>query len=91
MEYGKFHLTWKERHVATRAALAGCEVTTPLELFILMGGDPDGFTDEIDQECRSSLRAHGYKAEMVAVTFFGPLELRWLRHGLWPEDDQWPA
>ncbi|WGM37520.1 hypothetical protein [Caulobacter sp. NIBR1757] len=85
------YLTWRGRHAATRQALAGMEITTPLELFVLMGGDPDQFTAEIEKEAMADLRAHGYRPENVAVRFYGPLECRWLRHDHWPEDDQWPT
>jgi hypothetical protein len=91
MEPYVYPLTWSERHKATRAALAGCEVVTPLELFIFMGGDPDQFTPEDESDCCADLRAHGYRREMVPVRFYGPLEERWVRHEHWPEDDQWPA
>ena len=84
-------LTWRGRHTATRAALAGMEITTPLELFLVMGGDVDQFDDEADSGARADLRSHGYKPEMVAIRFYGPLEERGLRHEHWPEDDQWPA
>lgn len=85
------YLTWRGRHQATRAALAGMEITTPRELFIVMGGDFDDFDDEIDKACRADLRAHGYRPEKIAVKFYGPLEERWVRHEHWAEDDRWPA
>lgn len=91
MEPFTYPLTWRERHGATRAALAGCEITTPLELFIFMGGDPDEFTPDDESDCCADLRGHGYRREMVPVRFYGPLEERWVRHERWPEDDQWPA
>lgn len=84
-------LTWAARHTATRAALAGMEITTPLELYIFMGGDPDVVTERELKEAQADLRAHGYRPEMVPVRFYGPLQERWVRREHWPEDDQWPA
>lgn len=60
------------------------------ELDAFVRGDPDDFTSEIGNDCRADLRAHGYRPEMIPVRFYGPLELRWVRHEHWPEDDQWP-
>lgn len=91
MAYGDYHLTWRARHAATRAALAGEPVVKPIELFVYMGGMVDDFTPEIERACVADLRAHGYRPEMVAVEFYGPLQERWVRHEHWPEDDQWPA
>jgi hypothetical protein len=89
VEYGVYHLTWKARHDATRAALAGEPVVTPLELFIYMGGDPDQFTPAIDRDCCADLRQHGYRPEKVPIKFYGTLETRWVRHVHWAEDEQW--
>jgi hypothetical protein len=90
MEYGRIYLTYRARHEATRAMLAGMPVMTALEMFIFMGGDPDKFSSEIEKQCISDLKAHGYKYERVPIQFYGPLEWRWVRHEHWPEDDQWP-
>ena len=90
MEYGKVYLTGRARHAAVRAALAGEPMVTPKELCIYMGINYDDITEELEDEAARDLRSHGYKREMVAIRFYGPLEERWVRHEHWPEDDQWP-
>ncbi|WP_374577380.1 hypothetical protein [Phenylobacterium sp.] len=83
-----YPITWSARYKAVRAALAGCEVTTPKELCIFMGVDFDDVTSRMESEAARDLRAHGYRREMVPINFYGPLEERWVRHERWPEDAQ---
>ena len=89
MEFGEYHLTWQARYDEIRKALAGEPVMTPLELCIYMGMDYDEVTEEMQDDACRDLRAQGYRREMVPIRFYGPLEERWVRHDVWPEDVEW--
>lgn len=84
-----YPITWASRDKAVRAALAGVEVTTPMQLCIYMGIAFDDVTEEMQDEAICDLRALGYRREMVPIKFYGPLEERWVRHERWPEDAQY--
>jgi len=88
MEPHSYPITWRAREREVRTALAGMEVTTPLELCLLMGIDYDDVTKAMEGEAARDLRAHGYRREAVPMKFYGPLEERWVRHEHWPEDAQ---
>ena len=64
-----YPITWSARYKAVRAALAGCEVTTPKELCIFMGVDFDDVTSRMESEAARDLRAHGYRREMVPINW----------------------
>lgn len=83
------HLTYSDRDVALRKAMAGEQVLRPIELFIFMGGDPDNFRDQDARECVRILRRFGYKPDRAALSFWESVERVFIRTDRWPEDDYW--
>lgn len=72
-----------------RRQLAGAFQTTPIELFIFLGGDYEQFNERDQALMEWHLRTHGY-AERQVTQFCGrPAVTKWCRTSIWPEDRQW--
>lgn len=87
-EEGNF-MTPRVRYRLMREALAGEQIVTELEAFVLCGGDPDHFDDEARRQAEQDLDVLGYKRRPVAVGVYGRPKPRWVREDSWLEDELW--
>jgi hypothetical protein len=69
--------------------LAGVFKTTPMELFIHLGGALDQFDDNAKQAMEMHLRAFGYSEKTYRPFSWSPECTAWTRAKQWPEDKVW--
>lgn len=87
-EEGHF-MTPRVRYQAMRKALAGEQIVTALEAFVLCGGDPDHFDDEARRQVEHDLDVLRYKLRTVAIGVYARPLPRWVRDDPWMEDELW--
>lgn len=72
-----------------KRALAGVFETTPLELFVHLGGRAEEFDDDARHMMRWHLRSLGYEETETRPLCWSPPRVVWRRKRRWPEDDIW--
>ncbi len=87
-EEGNF-MTPRVRYRVMREALAGEQIVTALEAFILCGGDPEHFDDEARRQVEQDLDVLSYRLRPVAIGVYGRPMPRWVRDDPWMEDELW--
>ncbi|WP_380785649.1 hypothetical protein [Sphingomonas sp. R86521] len=87
-EEGNF-LTPRRRYCAIREALAGEQIVTPLEAFILCGGDPDDFDEGARHRVEADLQVLRYEPRTIAMGVYGKPKPMWVRDDPWNEDEAW--
>ena len=72
-----------------RRALAGVFETTPMGLFVYLGGKPEDFDDGTEVMMEWHLRALGYERREYRPLCWTPVRVAWVRKQRWPEDGLW--
>src|SRR5574340_966026 len=72
-----------------RRALAGVFETTPMCLFVYLGGKPEDYDRQTEWMMEWHLRSLGYERQEYRPMCWAPVKVAWFRRRRWPEDGPW--
>lgn len=72
-----------------RRALAGVFETTPMGLFVYLGGRPEHYDDRIEAMMEWYLRSLGYERQECRRLCWAPVKVAWFRRRRWSEGGPW--
>jgi len=72
-----------------RRALAGVFETTPMGLFVYLGGKSEDYDSGTKAMMGWHLRSLGYERQEFRPLCWAPPKVAWLRRRRWPEDGPW--
>jgi hypothetical protein len=72
-----------------RRVLAGVFETTPMGLFVYLGGKPEDYDSVTEAMMEWHLRSLGYERQEYRPLCWVPAKVAWFRRQRWPEDGPW--